>query len=304
MEQRNKASGAGLERLCPQDWLASSKTEQGVEFLEAWFQGGAYEKHRHATYGICLTTAGVQAFSYRGSAQMSLPGQLVVLHPDEAHDGHAGTEDGFGYRMVYVEPGLIAEAVCSLTGHVGSLPFVPSAVVLSERMAQAIEAAFLGTPEPLAIDLLIEQLAQGMMELDPAYRPARVPRHVDMLAVTRARDYLDAQKARVVRSAELEIVTGLNRFELARQFRVVHGTNPYRYLLMRRLAVAREQLRQRKPLVDIAFSLGFADQAHFSRIFKAEVGMTPSQYLRLVQLPAGPQTKPVGQQVRNASDTA
>ena len=51
--------------------------------LEAWLHGPAYHKHRHDTYAICLTTSGVLAFDYRGSGEISTPGQVVVLHPDE-----------------------------------------------------------------------------------------------------------------------------------------------------------------------------------------------------------------------------
>ncbi len=45
----------------------------------------------------------MEAFDYRGAARVSTPGDVVVLHPEESHDGRAGTEDGFGYRIVYVE---------------------------------------------------------------------------------------------------------------------------------------------------------------------------------------------------------
>src|SRR5689334_24747658 len=121
---RSRASGVGLERLCidpPADWMRSTDAELGVECLEAWFQRSAYHKHRHDTYAICLTTRGVQAFDYRGAARVSTPGQVVVLHPDEPHDGHAGTEAGFGYRILYVEPALIFEAVQALCGHACAL---------------------------------------------------------------------------------------------------------------------------------------------------------------------------------------
>src|SRR5919206_592557 len=124
---RSRASGVGLERLCSEptaDWMRSTDVEYGVECLEAWFQGYAYHKHRHDTYAICLTTIGVQAFDYRGTAEISMPGQVVVLHPDELHDGRAGTEAGFGYRILYVEPFLLTDAVRSLRGKPGPLPFV------------------------------------------------------------------------------------------------------------------------------------------------------------------------------------
>src|SRR6516162_6165368 len=80
LEKHSKDSGIGLERLCTQDWIQSTDTEYGVEFFEAWFQGNAYQKHRHDTYAICLATTGVLAFDYRGSSEISTPGKVVVLH--------------------------------------------------------------------------------------------------------------------------------------------------------------------------------------------------------------------------------
>jgi AraC-like DNA-binding protein len=280
----SSASGVGLERSCAEssaDWMRSAQAENGVEFLEAWFHGRAYHKHRHDTYGICLTTAGVQAFDYRGAAEISTPGQVTVLHPDELHDGHAGTEEGFGYRMLYVEPTLIFEAAQMLSGRACSLPFVRRPVVVNPTLARAITGAFQSTREPLAIDSLVVRVAEGLIEADPSCRQVAPPQRLDSAAVERARQFLDTQKTRVVRSAELEAVTGLTRYDLARQFRVMCGTSPYRYLLMRRLDFAREQIVLRRPLVEVALEAGFADQAHFTRMFKATFGVTPARYSAL-----------------------
>ena len=284
LSNRRKSSGVGLERSCSEltsDWLRSTGPENGVEFLEAWFQGSAYHKHRHDTYAICLTTSGVQAFDYRGSAEISTPGQVVVLHPDEVHDGHAGTEVGFGYRQLYVEPALIFEAVQVLRGHACSLPFVRTPVVMNAKLSEAITGAFEGGREPLAIDSLVVQLAEGLLDVDPSCKHVPIPRHLDVAALQRAHQFLDAEKTRVVRSAELEAVTGLTRYDLARQFRLMCGTSPYRYLLMRRLDFAREQIARRRPLGEVALDAGFADQAHFSRMFKAAFGLTPARYRAL-----------------------
>src|SRR5690349_1498535 len=144
----SRGSGVGLERSCkesPADWMRGTDAEHGVECLEAWFQASAYHKHRHDTYAFCLTTSGVQAFDYRGAAEISTPGQVVVLHPDELHDGHAGTAEGFGYRMLYVEPALIFEAVQVLCGHACSLPFVRAPVVMNPKLSAAIMGAFQAT---------------------------------------------------------------------------------------------------------------------------------------------------------------
>jgi len=281
IEKYSKDRDVRLERLCTQDWIQSTATEYGVEFFEAWFQREGYQKHRHDTYAICLTTTGVLAFDYRGTSEISIPGQVVVLHPDEVHDGYAGAQEGFGYRQLYVEPALIFEAIQSMCSHACSLPFVRTPVVRNRKLSAAIISAFQGTREPLAIDSLIVQVAEGLLEADPSCKQVLFPRYLDVPALKRARQYLDTQKTRVVHSSELEAVTGLSRYELARQFRAMCGTSPYRYLLMRRLDFARQQLAQSRSLVEVALEAGFADQAHFSRMFKATFGITPTRYRAL-----------------------
>jgi AraC-like DNA-binding protein len=281
MEKSSKASGVGLERLCRQDWIQSTETDYGIEYFEARLQGHAYQKHRHDTYAICLVTTGVLAFDYRGTSEISTPGQVVVLHPDEVHDGYAATEKEFGYRQLYVEPALIFEAVQTMCSRPCSLPFVRTPVILSQGLSAAITTAFEGTREPLAIDSLIVHLAEGLLEADPSCRLVPRPRSLDVAALTRARQYLDAEITRVVYSSELEAVTGLTRYELARQFRVMCGTSPYRYLLRRRLDFARKLLTEGRSLVEVAIEAGFADQAHFSRMFKATFGITPARYRAL-----------------------
>ncbi len=275
------SGGQGLERSCDDgspDWLRQTEAVGGVELLEARLQRLAYRRHRHDTYAVGLTESGVQAFAYRGATHASTPGLVVVLHPDEPHDGHAGTEAGFGYRQLYVAPAVIAEAARALCGRACALPFVRQPVATNPILADAIRAAFPHHLEPLAIDDLVLRVTRGLLGADPSSRrPATLRRH-DSAAVERARQFLDAETTRVVHSWELEAVTGLTRYELARQFRAGVGTSPYRYSLMRRLARARAQIARRRPLVEVAAETGFADQAHFTRRFTAAFGITPGQY--------------------------
>src|SRR5205814_1937519 len=184
-------------------WLDSSGPAGGVELFSAWFAGEAYQKHRHDTYAIGVTDSGVQVFDYRGAAHASTPGQVVALYPDEVHDGRAGTGEGFGYRIVYVEPPLLADAVRTLRGGPSPLPFLREPVSTSADLARAIDDAFRAPREPLAVDGLILDLAQGLMAGARGDSGAVVSRRVDVGAVERARQFLDAERTRVVRSQEL-----------------------------------------------------------------------------------------------------
>lgn len=284
------AVGAGLERSCgPDEWVDATGPADGVELFRARLRGRPFSRHRHDVYAIGVTEEGVQAFEYRGTVERSLPGQVFVLHPDELHDGRADGPGLFGYRQIYVSPDRIAAALPALTGRPAPLPFAPP-VADDPALAQVVRAAFtrapaLGAPEPLALDALVLALAEGLLRSSDG-RASALHCRVDLPAVARGRDYLRSRLA-IVQSGEMEAVTGLDRYQFARQFRALYGTSPYRYSVMRRLDVARGWLRDERPLADTALEAGFADQAHFTRTFKAAFGLTPGRYVKLCAARAG-----------------
>jgi len=272
----------GLGRLCERpahDAILSAPSNPGVERMEARFTGDAFEPHRHDTYAIGVTLHGVQTFRYRGEKRQSLPGNIMVLHPDEVHDGGAGTEDGLRYRMIYLEPAL---AIAALGGNHGALPFVREPVFSDAPLVSAISAAF-GNPDAemdeLLVDDIVSRLTLGLARhakqpLKPMGRPA--VRQAGM-----ARDYLADNALRLVRSRELEAVSGLDRYALSRHFRALYATSPHRFLLMRRLQRAKDLMKLGVPLAEIAVETGFTDQSHLNRQFKKAYGITPGRWAAL-----------------------
>ena len=183
-----RSAGEGLERSCrASDWVRGRAPVGGIELFSAWFGGRGFTRHRHDTYAIGVTDAGVQVFDYRGRVEQSVPGQIVVLHPDEPHDGRAGTDGGFGYRIVYVDPAHIAAAARAITGH-STLPFVREPVADNPTLARAVAAAFRTAPEPLGLDSVVLGLAEGLIEGDLGVRSDGPPRRLDQATLERARD--------------------------------------------------------------------------------------------------------------------
>lgn len=251
----------------------------GIERIEARFRGKGFEPHRHDTYALGVTMAGIQTFRYRGEARFSPPGNVIVLHPDELHDGGAGTEEGLTYRMIYIPP----ERFLPATAERGrALPFVAAPVIDDPRLAGLLLEAIGsmdGTIEPLKLDEIVEEIAAAL--LDHAGAPGALTGRLARPQVLRACDFLRENLSRQVSSTELEDVTGLDRFTLARQFRQLLGTSPHRYLVMRRLERAKGLITAGESIAEAAFASGFADQAHLNRHFKKALGMTPGRFAAL-----------------------
>jgi AraC-like DNA-binding protein len=264
-----------LERSC--DWIRHAPPEPGIERIEAFFAGHAYNPHRHDTYALGFTMNGVQSFDYRGQRADSRCGNAIVLHPDELHDGRAGAEHGFRYRMLYIEPRLIAVA---LGDKAYTLPFLRSAVSSDPRLLRALFIALADLCRPfesLERDRVVSEIADTLLALDTSLKaPASLA--TSSIAIDRARAFLDANFTRTVASEELETVTGLDRYTLARHFRRRLGTSPYRYLTMRRLDHVKSAIISGCSLVEASITSGFADQSHMTRQFKRTFGLTPGYW--------------------------
>ena len=237
----------------------------------------AYEPHRHDSYAIGITTAGVQTFRYRGTRRICLPGQLHVLHPDETHDGAAGTDDGFGYRILYVAPELVRDALGG-----GPLPFVADPVQTLAPATRLVASLLVDIDEPIS-DLARAEIAATLADTlrELGGRPGPGPAAIDLRAVGLARDYLAAHASEQTPASTLEAVAGVDRFTLARHFRRALGTSPDRYRTMRRLGLARAAIERGLPLAEAAASAGFADQSHMTRQFKRAYGLTPARWTAL-----------------------
>ncbi len=262
--------------MAPSPRIRIASGTEGIERLEAHLHGQAFSPHRHDTYAIGITLAGVQRFRYRGTQRQCLPGQCHVLHPDELHDGGAGTDDGFGYRILYVDPSLVQRA---LQGR--PLPFVAQPVLDAARL-RALGGARGLWDFDVAIDdeVLRTELAVAVAQLlaDAATGRPQGPGSLELAGLARVREHIAATPTERPEMAALERLSGLDRWSLARQFRAAFGTSPSRFRTLRQLDAVRRLLRRGSSLADAADAAGFADQSHMSRQFKQAYGLTPARW--------------------------
>ncbi|HEX6188668.1 MAG TPA: AraC family transcriptional regulator [Pyrinomonadaceae bacterium] len=97
--------------------------------------------------------------------------------------------------------------------------------------------------------------------------------------LSQVKEILHAEFHNRVSLAGVAATVGIHPVQLARAFRRSFGCTPGDYVRQLRIDFARRELSDSdKPIVEIALAAGFAHQAHFSRVFKAQTGLTPKEF--------------------------
>lgn len=134
----------------------------------------------------------------------------------------------------------------------------------------------------------------GMLIENPYYTPPalfleelraqRTGEHARGLApwqLRRVKAWLEATGDNSPSVTRLAEECGLSPRHFSRAFTQSTGLPPRRWLLERRVEMAKQLLLQpARPLADIALDCGFPSQSHFTRIFSARVGCSPGTWRR------------------------
>jgi MarR family transcriptional regulator, 2-MHQ and catechol-resistance regulon repressor len=97
----------------------------------------------------------------------------------------------------------------------------------------------------------------------------------------RATEYMTEHLTDPVPLKELAEQTGLSPSRFGRAFKLSMGISPHRWQINLRIVEAQELLREGNlSQTAIALATGFAEQSHFSRVFKEVVGVPPGVWQR------------------------
>ncbi|WP_454624194.1 helix-turn-helix transcriptional regulator [Bradyrhizobium cenepequi] len=95
----------------------------------------------------------------------------------------------------------------------------------------------------------------------------------------RAVEFIDAHLHSSLALADLAGAAGLSCMHFAAQFRAATGVRPHEYLVRRRVAKAQTLLATTDmPIAELALTVGFSSQAHFTVVFKRLSGLPPLRW--------------------------
>jgi AraC family transcriptional regulator len=263
-------------RLGPGEYLGGTLWERrcrGLRLtLSAYRAGGTQPWHSHAnpTFFVLLSGEHRDHTRHEGFDQ---PAFALVYHPTtEPHAGELGPRGMRGLNVEY-EPGWLEEhglgeadlggyrPLASARARLAALRFFATAHDAGEGAEADLQTQALELIEPLVTQT-------GGTSAGPAPRCLRA-----------AEEFLCSHFRGPVSLRDAARAARVHPVYLARIFRERHSCSVSEYLRALRLAEAGQLVLEGAPLIDAAYAAGFADQAHFSRSFSRELGLSPKRLL-------------------------
>jgi AraC-like DNA-binding protein len=246
-----------------------------------------YGKHWHATYGLGLLEQGAhRSASGRGRVD-AYAGDLITVNPGEVHDGGPLGGPSRRWRIVYLEPQVVA-AMAGVPGAplardvALTRPVIRDAALrrallqLFQRLDQWNARAQPTRADALACEeALVRSGALLLQRHSTGVEPAEVAADLRHVRDRLADDLLDPPTL-----SDMAAMSGLSKYQLLRRFESAYGVTPHAWLLQQRAERARGLIHGGVGLAQVAASCGFADQSHMTRIFARHFGFTPGAWQR------------------------
>ena len=248
----------------------------GFLFTENRFPSGrVIADHQHLYPHFTLVLEGGFVENYRDLSLNCSAGSILIVPKGQTHSDEIGPE---GAHSLSVE---ISSAIDSRIGKESAVlrsPRVLRDAALSRLMAQSF-AEFLDqeTGSEFALECLAMQLLSSILRSAKRQADGRSESGPAWLreAVTKIHERFMEPVSLAALASEVRI----HRAHLARAFKARYGCTVGQYATKLRIDHAQERLAETQDsIARIAIEAGFCDQAHFTRVFRKAVGMTPSTY--------------------------
>lgn len=240
-------------------------------------QNSCYRPHTHDAFSIGIIETGTSVFAGPLSGSVALePGDVIIIAAAQVHQ--CNPDDGsWRYQMIHMDQDW-ASALAT-TDHAAAL-FSGVTVLrrsdLHRRASAWSDLIFAGAPT--------ERIENGFRQLVDELGDA-VPEHTvvgdaDTQLLARLRPVLDRLRDDDANPGldELAVLAGLTKYQLIRAVKRATGLAPLAWRQNARIARARSMLRAGRPIAATAHELGFTDQSHFHRVFRAHVAASPGAY--------------------------
>lgn len=253
----------------------------GIDLARACVGSHRFRRHSHDTFIIAATESGGLEGIVSGTSYVLKPGAVLILHPDQPHQGEAASGVGWSYRAFYPEARAMSSLVEEVTGKQFDVPDFPTVIEdagLSQRLLWAHRVIERGDSDSrqTAYFVALNTLVAWARKFETRQPPLCIPQG----RVEIVKDFIQCRYAEPITITQLAQVAGCGVFQLMRAFERHIGVPVHTYVTQVRLKQACTLLAKGEPSAAVAAAVGFADQSHLIRRFRQAYGVTPGSFVR------------------------
>ena len=238
--------------------------------------------HIHESFSLGIVEKGQRVIQLKSGKEFVISAQeCFILNPNQPHSCMTGEGENHDYWVISIAPVLIYDVFKKITGQgEGRVATFPKVRITDPTIYWGFSAWIKKQTfnKPMNDDEFIK-LLKALVASHAVY--SNRCNAIQHSIVKDACDYIDTNLNRVIKLNEIAARTHMSPFYLNRIFREEIGVPPYTYLLQTRIKKSIELLLKTDSITEAAFTLGFSDQSHFTRLFKKDVGITPKQFLNI-----------------------
>ncbi len=241
--------------------------------------------HWHSEWQVVVVTRGDGWVRTQGTRH-GTPGHSLFLIPPEVVHSNNVLEAGCDFQSMLIEPEFFeSTARAASLKRLGRLVIGREPVCISPALTRRFRGFHrelcdpAGSRSSLRLESALQSWITHLLSRYTGQSETPLSR-IAHPAARRAREFIWAHAEQALSLETVAQAAGLSRFELSRQFTAAFGMPPHAWQLQVRVQRAKDQLKAGIPAGDVALSLGFADQAHFTRVFRRSWGISPGRYAR------------------------
>jgi AraC-like DNA-binding protein len=273
-------------------WRDRDLGASGIDLLAGAHVVQKYDPHFHDEFVIAAYSGGSKVLGTDRQVHLVGEGCVLVLAPGQSHTARPLTPSGWSYRAMYPDLDSVTSVArdvlpCGTVAH-EFRPCIVHDERQSRRLFNAMQAIEVERDDPLArAQLFAEAMACVFRQcLAPGVglRTPKPEQRAVQASIEYARARFTDSRLLVQHMAD---AANLSQYYFMRSFRRTAGLSVHQYVVQLRVNEAKRLLAQGARPADIAADVGFADQAHLTRKFRALVGVPPGVYARMIRQ-AGP----------------
>ncbi|MGE5613170.1 MAG: AraC family transcriptional regulator [Bacillota bacterium] len=254
------------------------------------------ELHHHDFYEVYLFLSGKATYMIEGRSYILSPGDIILVNTDELHQLQINNKSVAYERIVlWIKPQFLKElgskdtdlSYCFRKSEASRTNLVRSAAVTGKVQRcltnLLVEADYGGYGSDIYYKNLIQQI---MIEINRGVLDVPSTDVEDVVTDNLIYSVLVFISENISRPLTLDDIASefhVSKYHLLREFKRYVGTTVYRYILQKRLILAKQLILRNMPIKEVYLETGFGDYSNFFRAFKMEYGITPKEFLKLTR---------------------